>query len=100
MTWPEYVAFLTGWAPRRHWECSFRRITEKGNVVFLELEERRQPRDSSVAANSPSVYELDDAGRIRHPDDYPERKHHVWGTRVSVSVSLGVRRILKKNKKQ
>src|SRR3546814_15014468 len=40
MTWPEYVAFLTGWAPRRHWECSFRRITEKGNVVFLELEER------------------------------------------------------------
>src|SRR3546814_3256658 len=29
MTWPEYVAFLTGWAPRRHWECSFRRITEQ-----------------------------------------------------------------------
>src|SRR3546814_19710265 len=70
MTWPEYVAFLTGWAPRRHWECSFRRITEKGNVVFLELEERSQPGDSSVAANSLSVYELDDAGRIRHLDVY------------------------------
>src|SRR3546814_3438366 len=64
MTWPEYVAFLTGWAPRRHWDCFFRRITDNGNVLFLELEERHQPGDSSVAPNSLSVYQLDDPRRI------------------------------------
>src|SRR3546814_11791873 len=62
MTWPEYVAFLTGWAPRRHWECYFRRITEKGNVVFLDLAVRCQPGDSSVPANPLTVH---------HPDHPP-----------------------------
>lgn len=70
MTWPEYVAFLTGWAPRRHWECSFRRITETGNLVFLELEERSEPGDSTNAVNSLSVYEFDEVGQLRHLDVY------------------------------
>ena len=70
MNWPEYVAFLTGWAPRRHWECSFRRITEAGDLVFLELEERSEPDDPTAAANSLSVYEFDDGGKIHHLDVY------------------------------
>lgn len=70
MTWPEYVAFLTGWAPRRHWECSFRRITERGSLVFLELEERSEPGSSDHAANSLSVYEFTNAGQLRHLDVY------------------------------
>lgn len=70
MDWPEYVAFLTGWAPRRHWECSFRRITEAGDLVLLELEERSDPDDPTAAANSLSVYEFDDGGRISHLDVY------------------------------
>lgn len=70
MRWREYVAFLTGWAPTRHWECSFRRITESGNLVFLELEERNEPGNSATAANSLSVYEFDDAGLLRRLDVY------------------------------
>jgi hypothetical protein len=65
MTWPQYVAFLTAWAPGSHWECSFRRITESGNLVFLELEERSEPGDSSGAANSLSAFDFDDSGRLR-----------------------------------
>jgi hypothetical protein len=65
MTWPGYVDFLTAWAPHSHWECSFRRITENGNVVFLELEERMAPGDSAGAANSLSAFDFDDAGRLR-----------------------------------
>jgi hypothetical protein len=64
MTWPQYVAFLTDWAPRSHWECSFRRIAESGNVVFLELEERSEPGDSATAANSLSRFEFDGSGRL------------------------------------
>ena len=37
---PNYVTFLTKWATSSRWECSFKRITEKQGVVFLELEER------------------------------------------------------------
>ncbi len=64
MTWPQYVAFLTGWAPQSHWECSFRRVTESGNVVFLELEERSEPGNSATAANSLSAFEFDGSGRL------------------------------------
>jgi hypothetical protein len=70
MAWPEYVSFLTGWAPRRHWECSFRGITEVGNLVFLELEERSEPGNSAAGANSLSRYEFDDAGQLVRLDVY------------------------------
>jgi hypothetical protein len=70
MDWPQYVAFLTGWAPRRHWECSVRRVTEAGSLVMLELEERSAPDDPAAAANSVSAYEFDDAGKIRQLDVY------------------------------
>jgi hypothetical protein len=66
MTWSEYVDFLTAWAPNRHWECSLRGLTEADGRVFLELEERSVPGDSANAANSLSVYEFDDEGRLRH----------------------------------
>lgn len=70
MTWDSYVDFLTSWAPTRHWECSFRRITETGNLVFLELEERSSPGDSAGAANSLSVYEFDGSAKLHRLDVY------------------------------
>ncbi len=70
MSWSEYVAFLTGWAPRRHWECSFKRVTQSGSLVFLELEERSDPDNPAAAANSVSSFEFDDAGLLRHLDVY------------------------------
>lgn len=70
MGWDEYVGFLDGWARTSEWECSFKRVTEKGNVVLLELEERSKVGDVSSAVNSVSVYEFDAEGRIRHLDVY------------------------------
>ena len=66
MTWQEYVGFLTGWASSSEWDCSFRRVAESGNTVFLELEERSRVGDFSNSVNSASVYEFDDAGKITH----------------------------------
>ncbi len=70
MNWGEYVSFLTNWATSSEWECTFKRITEAGNVVFLELEERSRIGDFSNAVNSVSVYEFNSAGKIVHIDVY------------------------------
>jgi len=55
MDWPSYRDFLAGWAPSAEWECSFKRITENGNVVLLELEERTRMGGQTNAVNSLSV---------------------------------------------
>lgn len=87
LRWDEYVAFLTKWAPKSDWECSFKRITERPDgVVLIELEERM----GGGAVNSLSVYEFDDAGKVRHLDIYlqmpvPKREvlQHYEGIKVS-----------------
>lgn len=70
MDWPSYRDFLAGWAPHAEWECSFKRVTEQGNLVLLELEERTTMGGMQNAVNSLSVYEFDDGQRIRHLDIY------------------------------
>jgi hypothetical protein len=70
MNWQEYVGFLTNWAKGSEWECSFKRITEVPNLVFLELEERNTTAGFLSVVNSLSVYEFNEAGKIRHLDIY------------------------------
>lgn len=70
MNWSDYLSFLTGWAQSSDWEGSFKRITEKGNVVFLELEERTMTGSVGNVVNSVSVYEFNSAGKIHHVDIY------------------------------
>jgi hypothetical protein len=65
MDWAGYVTFLTGWATTSEWEGTFKRVTEHGDLVFLELEERSVIGDFSSVVNSLSVYEFSDDGRIR-----------------------------------
>jgi hypothetical protein len=70
MDWQQYLDFLTSWARSSDWECSFKRITESGDTVFLELEERSRVGDYHSVVNSVSVYEFNAAGKIRHLDIY------------------------------
>lgn len=70
MTFDDMIGFLQAWAPTQHWEGSFKRVTEFDNVVFLELEERVNEGEEQQAVNSVSVYEFDEAGKIRHLDVY------------------------------
>ena len=67
MTFGDMVRFLQAWSPTAHWEGSFKRVTEQDNVVWLELEERVEDHEP---VNSVSVYEFDEAGKIRHLDVY------------------------------
>lgn len=70
MDWPAYAEFLTAWATGSYWECSFRRLTEHGHLVVLELEERMVPGDHEGAVNSASIFEFGDDGRLRRLDVY------------------------------
>jgi len=71
MDWPAYIAMLTAWGTTTDFWSNFRRISEVGNCVFLELEEHNTPADGPESvANSLSVYEFDAAGRIVHLDIY------------------------------
>jgi len=70
MDWPQYVEFLSNWAPAADWDCSFKRIVESDGVVYLELEERSRIGDFSNSVNSASVYEFNDAGKITRLDLY------------------------------
>ena len=70
MDWAGYTAFLTGWATTSDWECTFKRITEHDDLVFLELEERSVVGDFRSVVNSLSVYQFSDDGRIRRLDLY------------------------------
>jgi hypothetical protein len=66
MNWAEYVDFLTNWATASEWYGSFKRVSEIGGVVFLELEERSKIGDFESVVNSMSVYEFGEDEKIRH----------------------------------
>lgn len=70
MNWDEYIGFLTGWAAHSEWDGSFKRVTENGSTVLLELEERSRAGDYTSVVNSVSVYEFNGAGKLCHLDIY------------------------------
>lgn len=65
MDWHQYTDFLTNWAMSADWDCSFQRITETTDLVFLELEERSRIGDFTSVVNTASVYEFNPDNRIR-----------------------------------
>ncbi len=105
MDWAGYLGFLTGLGHHPpDWECTFKRITEHGELVFLELEERNSWSAISwcveLAAGLP-VRRHD--GRIRRLDLYlqvalrRDRRHrgwHRWRPINGASPSTPIRRAL------
>ena len=65
MNWTQYTEFLTNWARSSDWDCSFKRITETGDLAFLELEERSKIGDFSSVVNTVSVFEFNADNKIR-----------------------------------
>ncbi|MFA7601367.1 MAG: hypothetical protein WCY29_00040 [Novosphingobium sp.] len=71
MGWAVYRGLLMQWATTTDFRSEFRRISEVGNLVFLELTEHNTPRGGSESVvNSCTLYEFDDAGRLVHLDIY------------------------------
>lgn len=79
MNWSQYVEFLTAWAASKEFWTRLRRITEKSPLVFLEVEEHHLNEGRETIINSMSVFEFDQAGKIRHLDVYLQGELYVQG---------------------
>jgi hypothetical protein len=69
--WPQYTEMLTKWASvTGSFETTVRRVTELPSLVYYEIEERHVRGETVTVVNSLTVFEFDEAGKIRHLDVY------------------------------
>lgn len=75
LNWSEYCRFLTGWASGgTRFEMTQFYVTEVGNAVFQEIEERHHRGDTFIRKNVIAVYRFTDDKKIRHLDIYEQAK--------------------------
>jgi endonuclease/exonuclease/phosphatase family metal-dependent hydrolase len=62
--WPTYKGYVSQFAKHTNWEGTLRRVTESGDVVVLELEERNSRAGETDVSNTVTIYRFTPAGRI------------------------------------
>ena len=73
LDWPDYKAFLTGWMKGgTRFEFTEFQISEVGNSVFQEIEERHWRGDQFIRKNVIAVYKFNDAQKLIHLDIYEQ----------------------------
>jgi len=69
--WQQYIEMLTRWSSAtKKFETTVRRVSELPGLVYFEIEERNFRSDAVHVVNSLTVFEFDEAGKIRHLDVY------------------------------
>jgi hypothetical protein len=75
LDWEDYKRFLSGWAAGgTQFEYTDFHITEIGNTVFQEIEERHTHGDQFIRKNVIAVYRFNDQKKIVHLDIYEQAK--------------------------
>ncbi|MBW8784705.1 MAG: hypothetical protein JF593_08700 [Novosphingobium sp.] len=75
LDWEAYKQFLTGWmAGGTRFEFTEFQISEVGNSVFQEIEERHYRGDDFIRKNVIAVFRFDDQQRLYHLDIYEQAK--------------------------
>lgn len=75
LDWGAYTEFLTGWAGGgTRFEMTEFRISEIGDTVFQEIEERHTRGDQFIRKNVVAIYRFTREGRIRHLDIYEQAR--------------------------
>ncbi|RYE00585.1 MAG: hypothetical protein EOP61_13570 [Sphingomonadales bacterium] len=75
LNWSEYLQFLTQWAGGgTRFEMTVLRISEIGNTVFKEIEERHYRGDQFIRKNVMSVYRFNADNKIVHLDIYEQAR--------------------------
>jgi hypothetical protein len=69
-TWPEYKKIINQYGGMTSWEGTLRRITEVPGLVYLELEERNSREGVTDVSNTVTIYEFNQAGKLRKLDVY------------------------------
>lgn len=68
--WETYKLYIARYAGGTAWEGTLRHITEEPGRVILELEERNTRDGMTDVSNTVTIYEFNNAGRLRHLDVY------------------------------
>jgi hypothetical protein len=68
--WPTYKGYVSQFAKHTNWDGKLRRVTEAGNVVVLELEERNSQGAKTDISNTVTIYAFDGAGKLINLDVY------------------------------
>ena len=73
LDWANYTEFLTRWASGgTRFEMTQFHISEIGDAVFQEIEERHWRGDQFIRKNVIAVYRFTPEGKIRHLDIYEQ----------------------------
>lgn len=73
LNWPDYKKFLTAWLEgSTRFEFTEWRISEVGDSVFQEIEERHWRGDQFIRKNVIAVYRFGDDQKIVHLDIYEQ----------------------------
>jgi hypothetical protein len=73
--WPQYREFLTGWAAGgTRFEMTELHISEVGDTVFQEIEERHHRGDEFIRKNVIAVYRFNARRKIVHLDIYEQAR--------------------------
>jgi hypothetical protein len=68
--WQTYKSYITQYGGETQWEATLRYLTEQGNRVILELQERNTRGDFTSIANSVMAYGFNDEGNVNTLDVY------------------------------
>jgi len=75
LNWSDYKKFLTNWIEGgTRFEFTEFHITEVGNAVFQEIEERHYRGDEFIRKNVIAVYRFNENNKIVHLDIYEQAK--------------------------
>jgi hypothetical protein len=75
LDWETYKTFLTSWAAGgTHFDMTVFHMTEAGNVVFQEIEERHHRGPEFIRKNVMAVYRFNAEQKIVHLDIYEQAK--------------------------
>jgi len=70
IAWPKYKHYVSQYAAGSSWEGTLRHVTEQPGRVILELEERNSRGGVTDVSNTVTIYEFDEADKLRHLDVY------------------------------
>ena len=68
--WATYRYYITQYGGHTDWEGTLHHVTEQAGRVILELEERNTRDGKTDVSNTVTIYEFNDAGKLRHLDVY------------------------------
>lgn len=68
--WRTYRSYVTQYGGFTSWEGTLRHLTETSGRVILELEERNTRDGVTDVSRTVTIYEFDDAEKLRHLDVY------------------------------